>query len=107
MLPKPGYSVKPQSYKGYSQSKNFGPAAIPGGFTPAFKPVFVTRASKGGDDKPIQMSADDAGSKTLDATKNASPLQDLMPESELEEMMEKVKADEAKSNVLEKIELDK
>ena len=106
MLPKPGYSVKPHSYKGYSQSKNFGPAAIPGGFTPAFKPVFVTRASKNGDDNSIQMSADDAGSKTLDA-KSTSPLQDLMPESELEEMIEKVKADEAKSNVLEKLELDK
>lgn len=105
MLPKPGYSVKPQSYKGYSQSKNFGPAAIPGGFTPAFKPVFVTRASKGGDENSIQMSADDAGSKTLD--KSALPLQDFMPESELEEMMEKVKADEAKSNVLEKLEIDK
>jgi hypothetical protein len=31
----------------------------------------------------------------------------LIPESELEEIREKVKADEAKSNVLEKLELDK
>lgn len=31
----------------------------------------------------------------------------MIPESELEEIREKVKADEAKSNVLEKLELDK
>jgi hypothetical protein len=31
----------------------------------------------------------------------------LIPESELEEIREKVKADEAKSNVLERLELDK
>lgn len=35
------------------------------------------------------------------------PLQDLMPDAEMEEILEQVKADEAKSNVLEKLQLDK